>query len=369
MEITGVETYTMQVPLDQPIGDSRASVAERYWVVVELETDEGLTGTGWLGTWRAAATFQHYLEETFFDLLVGRNPFETEVLREEMRERTLYYPGELGMSAHPRAAIDVALWDLKAQAAGEPLYRFLGGDNREVRAYCSRMDADYNRDELAALHAPYADDGFTAFKTKVGGDSIEEDAERVRAVRDAVGPDADLFVDANQAWSVAEAIRAADAFSESDVGWIEEPVSEFDESGIRRVGERVSPALAGGEMFYRPERFRRLLETGGMAVAQPDLIRIGGISGILDVATLSHRHGVPLAPHIYYPVAAHVVSAVPNGQLVEYIPEYDVSGIVENSPEIREGHVVLPTEPGHGYRISPETRDTYEVPVSHPNVE
>ena len=361
MQITGVETYTMRVPLDRPVGDSRASVSERFWVVVEIATDEGFTGTGWLCTWRAAATFQRYLEETFVDLLVGRNPFETRALREEMRERTLYYPGELGMSAHPRSAVDVALWDLKAQAAGEPLYRFLGGNDREVRAYCSRMDADYDREELAALHAPYADEGFTAFKTKVGGGSIREDAARVRAVREAVGPEADLFVDANQAWTVAEAIRAVDAFAESGVGWVEEPVSEFDESGIRRVGERVSPALAGGEMFYRPERFRRLLGDGGMGVAQPDLIRAGGVSGMLDVATLADRFGAPLVPHIYYPIAAHVVSAVPNGRLVEYIPEYDVSGVVENAPAIEDGRVVLPTEPGHGYRIDPAARDAHLV--------
>lgn len=361
MEITGVETYAMQVPLDRPIGDSRSSISERYWVVVEIETDDGLTGTGWLGTWRAAETFRRYLQDTFVEQLVGRTPFETEVLREEMRERTLYYPGELGMSAHPRAAIDVALWDLKAKAAGEPLYRFLGGNEREVRAYCSRMDADVGRDELADLHGSYAGSGFTAFKTKVGGASIDEDAARVQVVRDAVGSDADLFVDANQAWTVAEAVKAVDAFAESNVSWVEEPVSEFDESGLCRVADRISPAVAGGEMFYRPERFRRLLETGGMAVAQPDLIRAGGVSGMLDVATLADASGVPLAPHIYYPIAAHVVSAVPNGWLVEYIPEYDVSSVVENAPEIRDGHVVLPTDPGHGYRISSDVRAEYEI--------
>lgn len=361
MEIIDVETYVMRVPLDRPIGDSRSSVSERYWVVVELETDEGLTGTGWFGTWRAEETFRHYLEETFVDLLVGRNPFETAALREEMRGRTLYYPGELGMSAHPRAAIDVALWDLKAQAAGEPLYRFLGGNEREVQAYCSRMDADYGPDELADLHGPYADSGFTAFKTKVGGGSLAEDVVRVEAVRDAIGPDAALFVDANQAWTVAEAIRAATTLTEFDVDWVEEPISEFDEPGFRRVADAISPAVAGGEMFYRPERFHRLLDTGGISVAQPDLIRAGGISGMLDVATLAERSGVPLAPHIYYPIVAHVVAAVPNGWLVEYIPEYDVTDVVENAPEVRDGRIVLSTEPGHGYRISSDVRSEYEI--------
>jgi L-alanine-DL-glutamate epimerase-like enolase superfamily enzyme len=184
---------------------------------------------------------------------------------------------------------------------------------------------------------------------------------RVETVRDAIGPDAALFVDANQAWTVAEAIKAANALSEFDVDWVEEPVSEFDESGVRRVADAIVPAVAGGEMFYRPERFHRLLESGGIAVAQPDLIRAGGISGMLDVATLADRAGVPLAPHIYYPIAAHVVAAVSNGWLVEYIPEYDVTDVVENAPAVRDGRVVLPSDPGHGYRISSEVRAEYEI--------
>ncbi|WP_101296981.1 mandelate racemase/muconate lactonizing enzyme family protein [Halegenticoccus soli] len=362
MEITEVETYTLGLPTGETFGDARASVTERFWVVVELDTDAGYRGTGWLSTWRAAELFESYLRDAFADLLVGRNPFETEAVREAMRERTLYYPGELGMSAHPRAAIDVALWDLKAKAAGEPLYRFLGGDEREVPAYLSRMDAGYDREELAAVHGEYAERGFRTFKTKVGNRSPEAEARRVETIREAVGPDADVAVDANQSWTVAEAVRTVRALEPRDLAWVEEPISEFDLDGHARVAERIAPPVAGGEMLYRPEQFRHLLASGGMEIAQPDLVRAGGVTGQWEVARLAAGHGVPFIPHIYYAVSAHLVSAAPNGRMVEYIPEYDVGGVVENAPRIEDGRVRLPDEPGHGYRIDPEAKAEYLVP-------
>ena len=364
MHITSAETYTLCLPTSEEFGDARTSVAERYWVVVELATDEGFRGTGWLGTWRVPHLFESYLRDELADLLVGRNPFETEAIHEEMRERTLYYPGELGFSANPRGAVDVALWDLKAQAADQPLFRFLGGDDPSVRAYCSRMDAAFDADEVGDLHCTYADEGFTAFKTKVGARAPDAEAARLGAIREAVGPDATLLVDANQSWTVAEAVRTAARFEPHGVAWVEEPISQFDLGGHARVADRIQPALAAGEMLNRPEQFRHLLESGGMEVAQPDLLRAGGVSGQWEVARLAHRHGVPFAPHIYYAVSAHLVSAAPNGWMVEYIPEYDVSEVLEDHPAIEDGRVVLSETPGHGYRVSADARDAYEADLS-----
>ena len=364
MRITDVETYTLCLPTGEEFGDARASVAERYWVVVELDTDEGLRGTGWLGTWRVPHLFESYLRDELADLLLGRDPFETEAIREAMRERTLYYPGELGFSANPRGAVDVALWDLKARAADQPLFRFLGGDDPSVRAYCSRMDAAFDADGVGDLHRTYADEGFTAFKTKVGARASDAEAARLGAVREAIGPDATLLVDANQSWTVAEAVRTVARLEPHDVAWVEEPISQFDLDGHARVADRIDPALAAGEMLNRPEQFRHLLGAGGMEVAQPDLLRAGGVSGQWEVAHLAHRHGVPFAPHVYYAVSAHLVSAAPNGWMVEYIPEYDASEVLENPPAVEDGRVVLSETPGHGYRVSADARDAYAVDPS-----
>jgi L-alanine-DL-glutamate epimerase-like enolase superfamily enzyme len=360
MEITDLRAYTLRPPLSGELGDARASVAERYWVVVELDTDTGLTGTGWIGTWTIPDLYERYVHE-FADLLVGSDPLAVEARRRELRERALYYPGEVGFAALPRSAIDVALWDLKAQAAGLPLYALLGGDGSPVPAYCSRLDATVPTGEIGAHHVPYAEAGFTAFKTKVGGRSLEEDVARVGAIREAVGSRVELFVDANQSWTVSEAVRGARALAEHDVGWVEEPISEWDLDGHRRVADRMDAPLATGEMFYRPERFEWLLSRGGLGVAQPDLLRGGGVSALREVAGLAATHHVPFVPHIHHEVSAHLVNAAPTGVYVEYIPEYDVSGVLENAPEIRDGAVLLPDAPGHGYSVRAEAREEFGV--------
>ena len=360
MEITDVDTYALRVPLDRNVGDSRLEVSNVYWLVIEVETDAGHTGTGWMGSLGFGPGILKRFLDHYAAELPGRDPFATEAVREDLRTRSIYF-GELGTSAWPRSAIDVALWDVKARASGQPLYRLLGGDSREVRAYASSMDIDSDPDGLRELHGSYADAGFTAFKTKVGDKPVAREVERVRTIREAVGPDADLFVDANQAWTVKRAIETVDAFSPYDIGWVEEPISEFDVDGHRRVADRIDPPLATGEMFYRTERFDRLLDDGGMEIAQPDLIRCGGITGQHAVARAAANHGVPLATHFYYAVSAHVVSAAPTGTIVEYIPEYDIAPLLETPPELVDGYVRLPDRPGHGYSIDDDARDEYEV--------
>jgi D-arabinonate dehydratase len=360
MEITELRTYILQPPLPGELGDARAAVAERYWVVVELDTDAGLTGTGWLGTWTIPDLYERYLRG-FEDLLVGSDPLAIEARRREMRERALYYPGEVGFAALPRSAVDVALWDLKATAAGQPLYALLGGDGSAVPAYCSRLDATVPTDDLGEHHAPYATEGFTAFKTKVGGRPLAEDVRRVGEVREAVGSRPELFVDANQSWTVNEAVRGARALGEHDVGWVEEPISDWDLDGHRRIVDRMDAPLAAGEMFYRPERFEWLLSGGALDVVQPDLLRGGGVSALREIAALAATHHVPFVPHIHYAVSAHLVNAAPTGEYVEYIPEYDATDVLANAPEIRDGEVVLSGEPGHGYSIDEGTREAFGV--------
>jgi L-alanine-DL-glutamate epimerase-like enolase superfamily enzyme len=362
MEITEMRVDTLKPPLTGELGDARASIAERYWVVVELDTDEGSTGTGWLGTWRVPGLYERYARE-FADLLVGADPRAVEARRAELRERSLYYPGEVGFSALPRSAIDVALWDLKAQAAGRPLYALLGGDGSPVPAYCSRLDAAVPTDELGAHHAARAGE-FPAFKTKVGGGSREEDRRRVAAVREAIGPDADLFVDANQSWTASEAIATVRTLDEYDLGWVEEPIGEWDLDGHERVAGATVPPLASGEMFYRPERFEPLLSRGAVELAQPDLLRCGGVSGLREVATLAAAHGVPFVPHVHYAVSAHLVDAAPTGRMVEYVPEYDAAPVLADPPTVADGAVHLPDRPGHGYRIDPDARAQYGVDVA-----
>jgi L-alanine-DL-glutamate epimerase-like enolase superfamily enzyme len=365
MRIESVDCYVLEVPIGRTVGDSRLSITDVYWVVVELETDTGLVGTGWMGSLGFGPdVLAQLVESQFADIITGRDPFELTALHEDMRRQTIYY-GETGLAAWPRGAIDVALWDLKAQAAGEPLYRYLGGSDRSVPVYTSLMDATEDDVEVVAdRHGKYADTGFTAFKTKVGNRSAEEERRRIEAIRDRIGEDAQLFVDANQAWTVTEAVSHADAMGDAGIDWVEEPISEWDLRGHERVAGAIDPPLATGEMFYRPERFEFLFDVGSVDILQPDLIRLGGVSAMKEVAAMSYRRNVPMAPHFYFAVSAHVVSAAPTGLIAEYIPAYDISEVLVDPPEIEDGSVLLPDRPGHGYEISSEARDQYEVDLT-----
>lgn len=362
MEIESVECYTLKVPIGRTVGDSRLSITDVYWIVVEIETDSGLTGTGWMGSLGfGPEILSQLVDSQFEEILLGRDPFELTAIHEDLRRQTIYY-GETGMAAWPRGAIDVALWDIKAQVAGEPLFRFLGGEQRRVPAYTSLMDAtEDDRDAVAERHREYAEEGFSAFKTKVGNRSVAEEAARVEGIRAAVGDEAEIFVDANQAWTVSEAIEHARAMDAHDIGWVEEPISEYDLRGHDRVATRMAPPLATGEMFYRPERFEHLFDVGALGVVQPDLVRLGGISGMQEAAAMAHRRARPLAPHFYYAVSAHVVSAAPTGKIAEYIPAYDIAPVLADPPKIEDGHVILSERPGHGYKIDDHARTKYEV--------
>jgi L-alanine-DL-glutamate epimerase-like enolase superfamily enzyme len=365
MKIETTDFYTLKVPIGRTVGDSRLSITDVYWIIVEIETDTGLTGTGWMGSLGFGPDVMAQLfESQFADILQDRNPFELTAIHEDLRRQTIYY-GETGMAAWPRGAIDVALWDLKAQAAGEPLYRFLGGMERSVPVYASLMDATEDDIETVAnRHGEYADSGFSAFKTKVGNRSAEDERRRVETIRDRIGDDADLFVDANQAWTVKEAIDHVHAMGDANLAWVEEPISEWDLRGHERVATAIDPPLATGEMFYRPERFEFLFDIGTVDIVQPDLIRLGGISAMQEVAAMAQRHNVPMAPHFYGLISAHAVSAAPTGLIAEYIPAYDVRDVLVDPPEVEDGTLLLPDRPGHGYEIAPDARKEYEVDLT-----
>jgi L-alanine-DL-glutamate epimerase-like enolase superfamily enzyme len=360
MRIESVDCYTLEIPIGRTVGDSRLSITDVYWIVVELETDTGITGTGWMGSLGfGPGLMAEFVDSQFADLLLGRHPFELTAIHEDLRRQTIYY-GENGMAAWPRGAIDVALWDIKAKSAGVPLYRLLGGDDRRVSVYASLMDAtEDDRTAVAERHRDYAQRGFSAFKTKVGDRPATEEAARVAVIREAVGEGASIFVDANQAWTVTEAIEYTRKLDAHDIGWVEEPISEYDLRGHDRVARRIDPPLATGEMFYRPERFTWLFDIGSIGIVQPDLVRLGGISGLSEAAQLAQRHHTPFVPHFYYAVSAHVVSAAPTGRMAEYIPAYDIADALEDPPAIEAGEVVLPDRPGHGYEIADSARTQY----------
>ena len=274
VKVTAVEATTCIVPLDRGIAFATRAVAERHYTLVRVRTDTGAEGIGFCyGGTRAGRLATLAVRELLRDLVVGRDPHQVEAIWEAMfREALLQGPAGARCCA-PSVPSTQALWDVVSREANLPLHRYLGGYRTAMApAYAS---GGYYADgktpgDLAEEVRGYVDRGFTAVKIKVGGVSTTEDAVRIAAAREAVGPGVELFLDANNAWrDAASAIRAVRAWEEWNPGWIEEPLMPDDIDGHARVAAAVATPVATGEIHATRWDFLQLVDRRAAAVLQP----------------------------------------------------------------------------------------------------
>jgi L-alanine-DL-glutamate epimerase-like enolase superfamily enzyme len=267
------------------------------------------------------------------------------------------------------AGIDIAIWDLKARGAGVPLYRLLGGLRDTVRCYASGgyygPEGEAFVDGLVEEMASYAGLGYGAVKMKVGGLSIAEDVERVRAVRDALA-DVEIMLDANSAYDVPTAIAAARAFEPFRIAWLEEPVAWFDPVfGLGRVSAATSIPIASGERELHLYGCRDLIDHGGIEVMQFDCTRAGGVTEWMRVAAYAQAHGVLMAPHHDPQVHGHLCAAADNGHILEVFPNKVRDPLWDElfleRPEIVDGVFTCPDRPGLGFTLNHETVARYST--------
>lgn len=299
MKITAVDTFVLRHALDEPFGFSQWWYDARTAMLVRVTADDGTTGWGeaYGPPEPSAAIVAHVLAP----LVLGADPCDTLPLWERMYARTRD-SGRGGMVLHALSAVDIALWDLKGQALGVSISRLLGGRFRErVQAYATGLYFR-PRDDFAAALADeargYAAEGFRAIKLKVGL-TPEADLRHVRAVREAVGPDIALMVDANHAYDAATAIRLGRAFEGLDVHWFEEPVIPEDLEAYAEVAHALDLPVAGGEAEFTRFGFRRLLAARAVDIVQPDLTATGGFTECQRIAALASAWGVRYLPHVW----------------------------------------------------------------------
>jgi D-galactarolactone cycloisomerase len=383
--IADVRVHPISVPLARPFWMSLEPYSVCAEIVVEIETDDGLVGVGEIHG-RPQAEIARILE-TFAPLLLGEDPLAHEPLH-EMLFRLTYSRASaelaaadgqphFGSGARPQmmaaiAGIDIALWDLKAQAAGLPLWRLLGARHGSVAAYASGgyygADGEAGVDGLVEEMARYRELGYEAVKLKVGGLAVAEDVERVRAVRAAL-PECRIMLDANSAYGVEEAIEAAKAFEPFGIHWLEEPVAWFDSLfGLARVGEATSIPLASGEQELHHRACRDLVDHTPIRYLQFDCTRGGGITEWLEAAAHAAAHGVLMAPHHDPQIHGHLVAAVENGYALEVFPnpERDPiwNGLFTVRPDVAAGEVVLSDRPGLGVELDRDFLAHYSERVS-----
>ncbi len=325
--------------------------------VVKVETDEGITGIGFAGGLHDEGSVTLHGINHFKQYVVGKDPFDTERIWDDMWQPKLV--GRRGVTTRIISGIDMALWDVKGKATGLPLYKMLGGFTDKVAVYIAGgyYEEGKGLEDLAAEAVDSVSMGVTAIKIKIGGAPINEDVERVRVVREAIGPDVRLMVDANCAYRFYEAIEIARKMEKYDVFWFEEPVNPDDYRGHRAVAEATSIPIATGENEYTRYGFRDLIENRCAAILMPDALIMGGITEFMKVAALAQAHDLPVAPHGMQDVHVHLVAAVSNGLITEYYrgstdPMWDT--MFEETLTVEDGHLRPPNRPGLGIELNDE---------------
>jgi L-alanine-DL-glutamate epimerase-like enolase superfamily enzyme len=312
----GVSTYT--IPTDFPESDGTLEWDSTTLVLVEAKAADE-TGVGYTYADTATANLIHRLLARAVE---ARNAMDIPALWREMVHctRNLGRPGIVSMAI---SAVDSALWDLKARLLDLPLVTLLGAAREAVQVYGSGGFTSYSNEQLAAQFGGWVEQGIPRVKMKIGRDA-KSDRGRVRAARQAIGSDAELFVDANGAYSRKQAISQAEAFAESYVSWFEEPVSSNDLEGLHLLRDRLPAVMevAAGEYGYDIDYFRRMIAAGAIDVLQADATRCGGITGFLQVAALCEAHHLPLSAHTAPALHTHVCCSVPPVRHVEYFHDH-----------------------------------------------
>ncbi|GAA1287198.1 mandelate racemase/muconate lactonizing enzyme family protein [Saccharothrix xinjiangensis] len=349
MRITGYRTLTTAQDWGRPVGDANGVFADGVVRVpiVLVETDVGVTGVG-LGP--------HVEIDSVFAAVEGEDPRGVTALYDRMLRQT-FKAGHAGAVFGTIGALDTALWDIKAQVAGEPLWRLLGGRDRRVPAYASGLDIGLGDDELVALYETYADRGLRVAKLK-GGLDVERDRDRLILVRDVLtragrGTRPGLMLDVNEALTRKQAVRHVSELERVlDLIWIEEPVRRWDAEGHAVVGRGVRASVASGENLTGLEQYRPLISTGAVDVVQA--AAGWGVTHFLRVAALAHAHDLPVSPIGHTPVGLlHAATSVPNHMVSELQDLRPPTGLSIDL-HVEDGAFVLGDSPGLGIRVDEE---------------
>jgi L-alanine-DL-glutamate epimerase-like enolase superfamily enzyme len=347
------------LPLDQPVSDAKVltgrqkPLTETVLLFVEVLSEQGHRGTGFSYSKRAGGPAQYRHLAEIAEVAIGQDPSDIERIYDSLLWAGASV-GRSGVATQAIAALDVALWDLKARRADLPLAKLLGARRDSCRVYnTSGGFLQASLDEVMERATQSLEAGIGGIKIKVGQPDWAEDLRRVSALREHLG-DAPLMVDANQQWDRPRARRMCRALEEHDLVWIEEPLDAWDAVGHADLSRTVDTPIATGEMLTSVPEHLALLDAGYRGIVQPDAPRIGGITPFLRFATLASQAGLALAPHYAMEIHLHLAAAYPTEPWVEHFEWLDP--LFEERMEIRDGRMWLSDRPGLGFTLSDRMR-------------
>jgi L-alanine-DL-glutamate epimerase-like enolase superfamily enzyme len=345
--IVEASAWLCDIPVETERRDAVQSFVKQETVFVRIRTAGGTEGIGYSytignGGEAVLSLLRSHLLEQLIGLDVHRPEAVWLTLHASTRATTVGVLTSLAL-----AAVDTAVWDARCRASDLPLWVAAGGARDRIRLYDTEGGwLQLSTDELVAQAVASRDRGFSGVKIKVGKPRGHEDLDRLRAVRDAVGPDLDIMADANQSLTAAEAIRRARLFESVDLFWFEEPLPAEDVTGHQRLAAATSIPIAVGESMYSIGHFKEYLHHDAAAVLQVDVARIGGITPWLKVAHLAEAYNVQVAPHFLMELHVSLACAVPNALYLEHIPQ--LRAVTEAELVVEAGHALAPDRPGLG---------------------
>jgi L-alanine-DL-glutamate epimerase-like enolase superfamily enzyme len=364
MKITGLETRIVKLPLDEPLADGPTPAgATQNFVTLRLQTDEGVEGIGisFFGGGTMSGALKAAIE-ALGGLTVGEDPLHIEFIVQKLRSAAMQ-SGPGGIFTLALSAIDIALWDIRGKALNQPVSTLLGGFRDKVPTYASgALMRGFPLAHVEKAAAKLVERGFRQMKTQLalpGDTNPEKEVERIRVVRNAIGPTIDLMCDINQRWDVRQAISIGERVDEYHLFWLEDVVAHDDYPGLAAVADALATPIAAGEYVYGLVPFRHMLEARSVDIVMVDVLRAGGISQWVKIAGMAEAFNLPIVNHLCPEISVHLVAAVPNGLTVEYMPW---SGkLFKEVPQPVKGELTVPDKPGLGLEFDPDALKRYGV--------
>lgn len=361
MKIAGFSTKVVSIPRESgPLSDGPGAMTSNF-VTLKLQTDDGIEGISYAGFTSFVmlkalkAALDALAEQT-----IGEDPMNIEAINARLTNMA-GGGSPAGLVTRSVSAIDVALWDIKGKALGQPVYKLLGGYRDKVPTYYSgKLWRPYSLDELAQASAELVEQGYKAMKFRMGAeDTHAKEIARMQVLRETVGDDIDLMVDINQGWDVNTAIAVGREMANYNLFWLEDPVNHQDYDGLSKLADALDTPIAAGEYHYGIAPFRYMLEYRSIDIVMIDLLRAGGITQWMKVAHMAEAYNLPVVSHLAPEFLSHAVAAIPNGLTVELMPW--AYPLFKEEPKVEDGMMIMSQAPGFGIEFDEDALNRFEM--------